>query len=147
MGMVGVARALVAASPLLTVSRVRLHVVFFFFFSSRRRHTRCSRDWSSDVCSSDLGSSFASWLFAIAANRVRTRRGRASAREALARQAADEARIAAADDPAGQAVARMEGEEVRRAVSRLAWPLRVVVELYYFAGLSGEDPSAAPRLG
>src|SRR5436309_7723610 len=30
-------------------------VVFFFFFSSRRRHTRFSRDWSSDVCSSDLG--------------------------------------------------------------------------------------------
>src|SRR5256884_2950393 len=29
---------------------------FFFFFSSRRRHTRCSRDWSSDVCSSDLTS-------------------------------------------------------------------------------------------
>src|SRR2546422_4553583 len=28
----------------------------FFFFSSRRRHTRCSRDWSSDVCSSDLWS-------------------------------------------------------------------------------------------
>src|SRR5690554_7764113 len=26
----------------------------FFFFSSRRRHTRCGRDWSSDVCSSDL---------------------------------------------------------------------------------------------
>src|SRR2546429_252125 len=30
----------------------------FFFFSSRRRHTRCSRDWSSDVCSSDLISGF-----------------------------------------------------------------------------------------
>src|SRR5205809_1415953 len=29
-------------------------VCCFFFFSSRRRHTRCSRDWSSDVCSSDL---------------------------------------------------------------------------------------------
>src|SRR6266542_765347 len=28
--------------------------MFFFFFSSRRRHTRCYRDWSSDVCSSDL---------------------------------------------------------------------------------------------
>src|SRR5437870_10849286 len=28
--------------------------VFFFFFSSRRRHTRWPRDWSSDVCSSDL---------------------------------------------------------------------------------------------
>src|SRR3712207_6903038 len=26
----------------------------FFFFSSRRRHTRYRRDWSSDVCSSDL---------------------------------------------------------------------------------------------
>src|SRR5437762_9121489 len=28
---------------------------FFFFFSSRRRHTRYIGDWSSDVCSSDLG--------------------------------------------------------------------------------------------
>src|SRR5690606_40976740 len=28
--------------------------LLFFFFSSRRRHTRFSRDWSSDVCSSDL---------------------------------------------------------------------------------------------
>src|SRR5476651_2831748 len=32
-----------------------------FFFSSRRRHTRYLRDWSSDVCSSDLGS----WLGAV----------------------------------------------------------------------------------
>src|SRR5256884_2171931 len=32
----------------------RTCVCCFFFFSSRRRHTRCSRDWSSDVCSSDL---------------------------------------------------------------------------------------------
>src|SRR3989337_2276364 len=29
-------------------------VVWCVFFSSRRRHTRCYRDWSSDVCSSDL---------------------------------------------------------------------------------------------
>src|SRR5690348_18102772 len=29
--------------------------IFFFFFSSRRRHTRWTGDWSSDVCSSDLG--------------------------------------------------------------------------------------------
>src|SRR5207249_10507206 len=29
-------------------------VTKFFFFSSRRRHTRSKRDWSSDVCSSDL---------------------------------------------------------------------------------------------
>src|SRR5699024_12178008 len=30
-------------------------LINFFFFSSRRRHTRSKRDWSSDVCSSDLG--------------------------------------------------------------------------------------------
>src|SRR2546428_13919275 len=30
------------------------HVAVAFFFSSRRRHTRSDRDWSSDVCSSDL---------------------------------------------------------------------------------------------
>src|SRR6266480_6075848 len=32
-----------------------LFIFFFFFFSSRRRHTRLTCDWSSDVCSSDLG--------------------------------------------------------------------------------------------
>src|SRR5690606_15650474 len=31
-----------------------VYPAFLFFFSSRRRHTRFSRDWSSDVCSSDL---------------------------------------------------------------------------------------------
>src|SRR5437868_13318518 len=30
-------------------------MIGLFFFSSRRRHTRSKRDWSSDVCSSDLG--------------------------------------------------------------------------------------------
>src|SRR5699024_12083279 len=32
----------------------RVYLLFIFFFSSRRRHTRSKRDWSSDVCSSDL---------------------------------------------------------------------------------------------
>src|SRR5207249_7999178 len=32
-------------------------VRLYFFFSSRRRHTRSKRDWSSDVCSSDLSRS------------------------------------------------------------------------------------------
>src|SRR5882762_10085067 len=31
------------------------YILVFFFFSSRRRHTRFKCDWSSDVCSSDLG--------------------------------------------------------------------------------------------
>src|SRR5256884_8341155 len=42
-----------------------------FFFSSRRRHTRCSRDWSSDVCSSDLAA-------ALRAPRAPSLTGRAS---------------------------------------------------------------------
>src|SRR3712207_3153907 len=33
---------------------IHIFVFVFFFFSSRRRHTRYWRDWSSDVCSSDL---------------------------------------------------------------------------------------------
>src|SRR3712207_7943259 len=36
----------------------------FFFFSSRRRHTRYWRDWSSDVCSSDLSASSTSTVTA-----------------------------------------------------------------------------------
>src|SRR6266542_5672094 len=36
-------------------------ILFFFFFSSRRRHTRCYRDWSSDVCSSDLSNDRFAW--------------------------------------------------------------------------------------
>src|SRR5699024_12171778 len=35
-----------------------LTVCLCFFFSSRRRHTRSKRDWSSDVCSSDLDVAF-----------------------------------------------------------------------------------------
>src|SRR5438046_3337615 len=37
-------------------SGVFFSFLFLFFFSSRRRHTRLVSDWSSDVCSSDLGS-------------------------------------------------------------------------------------------
>src|SRR5690606_40917595 len=49
--MLGATRPL-SAGRLRTPCRLRL--MLFFFFSSRRRHTRFSRDWSSDVCSSDL---------------------------------------------------------------------------------------------
>src|SRR2546429_7361557 len=43
----------VAKQPVVCVPSI-VSVEYIFFFSSRRRHTRCSRDWSSDVCSSDL---------------------------------------------------------------------------------------------
>src|SRR5256884_2424108 len=47
----GVMRGMIAVFHIVFVV---LLVLLCFFFSSRRRHTRCSRDWSSDVCSSDL---------------------------------------------------------------------------------------------
>ena len=40
-------------------------IFFVFFFSSRRRHTRLVSDWSSDVCSSDLG-----WVGSLAGVRL-----------------------------------------------------------------------------
>src|SRR6266704_5895466 len=43
---------------------INLEFKFFFFFSSRRRHTRSKRDWSSDVCSSDLA--YGAGLYAMA---------------------------------------------------------------------------------
>src|SRR6266700_5489960 len=48
--------------------------MFFFFFSSRRRHTRFSRDWSSDVCSSDL-SALAKSVIVQLRDYGKTRRG------------------------------------------------------------------------
>src|SRR6266496_5910018 len=63
--------------------------VFFFFFSSRRRHTRSLRDWSSDVCSSDL-TAFTDFLIFRRPNsnasQLRQRRcqiGRASCRKSV----------------------------------------------------------------
>src|SRR3712207_8753738 len=40
---------------IINIVMIDVTVSFLFFFSSRRRHTRYWRDWSSDVCSSDLG--------------------------------------------------------------------------------------------
>src|SRR5439155_15403481 len=44
-----------------------VHLLFLvmFFFSSRRRHTRWPRDWSSDVCSSDLTKGTAESLYRL----------------------------------------------------------------------------------
>src|SRR5699024_11255722 len=46
--------SVISASNSITPELVFLCCLFVFFFSSRRRHTRSKRDWSSDVCSSDL---------------------------------------------------------------------------------------------
>src|SRR6266496_15558 len=76
---------------------------FFFFFSSRRRHTRSLRDWSSDVCSSDLR---AHWLAGIeqveilllrAVRRDQRREDRARHEDRDEEGAEDRARVA--DEP------------------------------------------------
>src|SRR5699024_11753640 len=62
------------------------YYLFYFFFSSRRRHTRSKRDWSSDVCSSDLAFRHISLLpgsrraLCPPKNGPRARTGRAHAR-------------------------------------------------------------------
>src|SRR2546421_9316715 len=51
---VGVAAMGPGYASLSHVFQMSTCIPIFFFFSSRRRHTRSDRDWSSDVCSSDL---------------------------------------------------------------------------------------------
>src|SRR5436309_10340654 len=74
-------------STILVVIRGSRSFFIVFFFSSRRRHTRFSRDWSSDVCSSDLAGGHAG-LHAAAHRGIEQRHrepavkiGRASCRE------------------------------------------------------------------
>src|SRR5690606_40891765 len=85
--------------------------VIRFFFSSRRRHTRFSRDWSSDVCSSDLD-----WVRFSSTEpgpaqlelAVPGQHNRLNARGAIA------ALIAAGFDPAAAAGALVDRSEERR---------------------------------
>src|SRR3989440_3537967 len=67
--------------------------LFFFFFSSRRRHTRSDRDWSSDVCSSDLRDPRGGRA------PLRRRRARQPAREGRAPREAPRPYAAGADRP------------------------------------------------
>src|SRR3989449_11276538 len=80
---------------------------YFFFFSSRRRHTRCSRDWSSDVCSSDLRSSPARGCTAYEPARAGGDRGGDRAAGArLPGRGIRHARLAAAAAPARRKIGR-----------------------------------------
>src|SRR3712207_8903164 len=73
------------------IKRIEKNQYMIFFFSSRRRHTRYWRDWSSDVCSSDLLPG------------ARTHGARYAA-DAAARGA-----VAVLTDPAGEAPSRATG--------------------------------------
>src|SRR5205809_6837033 len=81
-------------------------ILFFFFFSSRRRHTRCSRDWSSDVCSSDLCSPRPAW-WVLSELLVTLRRGEHLASASAARS--EERRVGKED---GARRARRAPEEI-----------------------------------
>src|SRR3712207_8227041 len=67
-------------------------VCTFFFFSSRRRHTRYWRDWSSDVCSSDLATAGSGGLLELGPTMVRRLSRPVERAEAAG---TDEARLAA----------------------------------------------------
>jgi RNA polymerase sigma factor (sigma-70 family) len=93
------------------------------------------------------GESFAAWLFAIAANRVRTRFHIFSMQRRKAEAAAVEAAAAPVADPAEEAERSMRAEGLRRAVSALPPDLRWPVEFFYFAELSVAETARVLGLG
>src|SRR3712207_9087818 len=79
-----------------------------FFFSSRRRHTRYWRDWSSDVCSSDL----LPRLAAAVGRPVQQAEGRGDRLVAAARRGVGEERAVAVAQEAGE-VAHLPADRLR----------------------------------
>src|SRR2546422_4420322 len=75
-----------------------------FFFSSRRRHTRCSRDWSSDVCSSDLSDPARGRRAGAAARGGGDRRGSDRADAPLRRGRSEERRVGKSVDLGGRRI-------------------------------------------
>lgn len=98
----------------------------------------------------DPARSFASWLFAIAANRVKSRYARRESAGKLvsslkAEAAASTDSVQAGHDPASGVLDALEAERLRSAVATLPSGMRLPVELFYFAGLSIAE--AAPAAG
>jgi len=100
----------------------------------------------------DPARSWSSWLFTIAANRVKSRYAATASARALVDRAgiesavADEAASEAAN-PERQALEALASESLRAAVATLQESYRAVVELYYFAGLGVADVAAALGIG
>lgn len=97
----------------------------------------------------DPSRSFAAWLFSIAANRVKSRYSSRSSRAALLESMEREAAVAANEsvDPSAIALDALAAEALRAAVAALPRRYRAPVELYYFAGLSVAETSAALGVG
>src|SRR5256885_6634711 len=99
-----------------------------FFFSSRRRHTRLQGDWSSDVCSSDLGISADLYLQLSGqtpeqlAEGVRAEAAQSVARELVLEAAADKLGIEVSDDEVEELIreqAEAAGEDPDEVVAQI----------------------------
>lgn len=104
------------------------------------------------LASFDASRSWPSWLFSIAANRVKSRYSARSSVARLVERAGGEALVvgeaaSAGEDPAELAVGAMAAEALREAVAALPAAYRAPVELYYFAGLGVADVARALGLG
>jgi len=100
----------------------------------------------------DTTRNWSSWLFAIAANRVKTRYASRASAAAIAVRAGSDAMLtdetaSDAADPENQALDILAAETLRSAVASLPETYRAPVELYYFAGLSVSDIAAALGTG
>src|SRR5262245_66357851 len=81
-----------------------MSIIHFFFFSSRRRHTRCLSDWSSDVCSSDLGRKSTKKAASCAGRRAAGRRAAGGGRQ----DRSEERRVGKSVDLGGRRVTKQK---------------------------------------
>src|SRR6266498_5632356 len=125
-----------------------------FFFSSRRRHTRCGRDWSSDVCSSDLDPSKQdSWALPHHktaggppnAAGVRAALGRFSSTEGLTNKSAARRHLEA--HQAAISGKRDEGMEIERRYTPTVVELRMSADRHRIGGYAATFDRLSRNLG
>jgi RNA polymerase sigma factor (sigma-70 family) len=95
-----------------------------------------------------LGSRFLPWLYSIASNHLKTSAVRVRrSRDRLVRGAEETLAAPAAGDPQASTVRAQSLQEIRAAVTALPAPVREVVRLYYFEGMSVEQVGEALAIG
>ena len=94
-----------------------------------------------------LGESFAAWLFAIAANRIKSKFWIFQKQRAIAESAAKDAQDAQEIDPSQESLLRLQGESLIRALTLLPKDLRLPMELYYLVELSVAETASILKLG
>ena len=95
-----------------------------------------------------LGNRFLPWLYSIASNHLKTAAVRTRRiHDRLVRGAEEHLAAPESDDPQASTMKGQSLEEIRRAVAALPPPVREVVRLYYFEGMSVEQVSRALGIG